>query len=198
MDNPPILIGVTGASGALYAKTLIEKLFPLYPGKILLSISEKGKGVLRRELHSDWDGGEADWLNITPQDRKRLRILPVEDTSAGPASGSYPLKAMVILPCSMRTLAAVSHGMADNLITRAADVTLKEGRPLVLCPRETPLHAIHLENMLTACRAGARIVPPVPAFYHDPQTVEDIVHFVVARVLDQLGFDLPDAPRWKA
>jgi 4-hydroxy-3-polyprenylbenzoate decarboxylase len=119
-----------------------------------------------------------------------------EDWMAPVASGSNPADAMVICPCSMGTLAAVAHGLADNLIERAADVMLKERRPLVLVPRETPFSVIHLENMLALARAGAAIVPPSPGFYDRPELVADLVDFVVARVLDQLAVPHRLGPRW--
>ena len=119
-----------------------------------------------------------------------------EDWYAPIASGSNPADAMAVCPCSMGTLGAIAGGLADNLIERAADVMLKERRPLVLVPRETPLSAIHLENMLKLARAGAVILPPAPGFYTRPQTVDDIVDFVVARVLDHLGVTHALVPRW--
>ena len=118
------------------------------------------------------------------------------DLGATIASGSFLTDAMVVAPCSMRTLAAIAHGLSDNLIQRAADVIIKERRRLVLLPREMPLSAIHLDNMLTLARLGVTIMPPVPAFYNHPATVDDIVDHIVARVLDQLGLDAGTARRW--
>jgi 4-hydroxy-3-polyprenylbenzoate decarboxylase len=125
-----------------------------------------------------------------------LRVFGREDWMAPVASGSNPADAMAVCPCSMGTLGAIAAGLADNLIERAADVMLKERRPLVLVPRETPLSAIHLENMLKLARAGAVILPPVPAFYTRPDSVGAIVDFVVARVLDQLGVANDLVARW--
>jgi 4-hydroxy-3-polyprenylbenzoate decarboxylase len=125
-----------------------------------------------------------------------LQVFGREDWFAPVASGSNPADAMVICPCSMGTLAAVAAGLADNLIARAADVMLKEGRPLVLVPRETPLSQIHLENMLRLARAGAVLLPANPGFYHRPQRVEDLVDFVTARILDQLGVAHTLMARW--
>ncbi len=119
-----------------------------------------------------------------------------EDLAAKPSSGSFLHDGMVILPCSMKTLSGIAHGYADNLVVRAADVTLKEGRKLILCPRETPLNAIHLENMLTLARLGVRIMPPMPAFYSRPQTIEDLVDHFVGRVLDHLGVEHDLVRRW--
>ena len=129
-------------------------------------------------------------------DTGRLHVFGREDWMAPVASGSNPADAMVVCPCSMGTLGAIAGGLADNLIERAADVMLKERRPLVLVPRETPLSAIHLENMLKLARAGAVILPPAPGFYDRPQTVAELVDFVVARVLDQLGVAHALGPRW--
>jgi len=119
------------------------------------------------------------------------------EQGAAISSGSFRTDGMIVVPCSMRTLAAIRYGMADNLICRAADVVLKEGRRLVLAPRETPLNTIHLENMLALSKMGVRIVPPMPAFYNRPETVEDIVDHCVTRILDQFGVDTPYAKRWQ-
>ena len=126
----------------------------------------------------------------------QLQVFGREDWMAPVASGSSPADAMVVCPCSMGTLAAIAQGLADNLIERAADVMLKERRPLILCPRETPLSTIHLENMLRLSRAGAVIVPPAPGFYTRPHSIDDLVDFVVARILDQLGVPNEVSPRW--
>ena len=129
-------------------------------------------------------------------DPDKLAVYGREEWFAPVASGSNPPDAMIVCPCSMGTLAAIAQGLADNLIERAADVVLKEGRKLVLVPRETPFSAIHLENMLRLSRAGAVILPPSPGFYHHPQSVQDIVDFVVARVLDQIGVPHALMQRW--
>jgi 4-hydroxy-3-polyprenylbenzoate decarboxylase len=121
-----------------------------------------------------------------------------DDFSAGIASGSFPTGGMVVAPCSMSTLGSIASGITTNLVTRAADVHLKERRPLILVPRETPLSLIHLENMLTVTRAGAIVLPAMPGWYHRPQSLDDLVQFVVARICDQLGVDMPRAPRWGA
>ena len=129
-------------------------------------------------------------------DPELLAVYGREEWFAPVASGSNPPDAMVVCPCSMGTLAAIAQGLADNLIERAADVVLKEGRKLVLVPRETPFSAIHLENMLRLSRAGAVILPPSPGFYHHPESVQDIVDFVVARVMDQVGVTHTLMQRW--
>ena len=199
MTENPILIGITGASGAIYARTLLETLAACYDGEVLVVVSGPGRRVLREELGVTLaQPGEErfGWLRLTAAQTEKIRLLPVEDMGAGPASGTFPLRAMAVVPCSMRTLAAISAGIADNLLTRAADVCIKEGRRLVLAPRETPLSAIHLENMLRLARLGVRIVPPMPAFYHGPQTVDDLARFVVQKIIEQMGLEFPNPVRW--
>ena len=199
MSEKPVLIGITGASGAIYARTLLETLAASCDGEILVVVSGPGRRVLREELGVTLaqPGQERfGWLGLPAAQTDKLRLLPVEDMGAGPASGTFPLRAMAVVPCSMRTLAAISAGLADNLLTRAADVCIKEGRRLVLAPRETPLSAIHLENMLRLARLGVRIVPPMPAFYQRPQTLDDLSRFVVQKIIEQMGLEFPNPVRW--
>ena len=194
-----LFVAITGASGAIYAKALLENLANHSQHEILVSASEAGIRVLRAELGANAtmeDGNFAQWLNLKPESPSSLQWLPANDISAAPASGSNPLDAMAVAPCSMRTLAAIAHGLADNLITRAADVCIKEGRRLVLVPREMPLSAIHLENMLQLARLGVRIVPPCPGFYCAPRTIDDLVRSVIQRVVEQMGLEFPDPLRW--
>lgn len=192
MQIERVMVGITGASGAIYAHRLLRTLAQR-PGEreILVVASKAGRRVVREELGSELPetpDAMPGWLGLSSAPTGvRWQFFPVEDIGAGPASGSYPLRAMALVPCSMRTLAAVAGGLADNLITRAADVCLKEGRRLVLAPRECPLNALHLENMLKLARLGVRIVPPMPGFYRGPQSVEDLVQFVVERLMDQMG-----------
>jgi len=190
MSKPRILIGITGASGAIYAQRVLERLARAGRHEILVVVSHAGRRLLAEELGADIGdapGEFASWLRIDRADADRLRLLPVEDIGAGPASGSFRLDAMAIVPCSMRTLAAVSSGLAGNLLTRAADVCIKENRRLVIVPRECPFSAIHLENMLRLARLGVRIVPPSPGFYRHPETLDDLVDFVVEKILGALG-----------
>ncbi|MBN1867210.1 UbiX family flavin prenyltransferase [Candidatus Sumerlaeota bacterium] len=202
MSGKRILVGIAGASGAIYAQRLLEFLATSTEvEEILVTISDAGRRVLAEELGVASEQQDlsdfASWLDLSPEAASRLRLLDVHDVGAGPASGTFPLDAVAIVPCSMRTLAAVAHGLADNLIARAADVAIKEGRRLVFCPRETPLSAIHLENMTRLARLGARIVAPSPAFYHHPKSVEDLVRFVVQKIVEQMGIGFPGGVRWQ-
>ncbi len=179
-----LIVAVTGASGAVYAKRLLEIL----SGTTLhldLIISRSAAVVIEKELGVHVDLTKPDLAPFVGD--KVYRYWHFEDISAPPASGTHRADAMVVIPCSMGTLASIANGIANNLIIRAADVCLKEQRPLLLVPRETPLSVIHLENMVKAARAGATIVPAMPAFYHSPDSVADLVDFVVARVLNLLG-----------
>lgn len=185
-------VALTGASGLPYGLRLIDCL--LAAGKqVWVLYSQAAQIVARQEmdltLPSRPEDAEA-WLAARyGAAAGQLRVFGREEWFAPVASGSGRASAMVVCPCSMGTLAAIAHGLSDNLIERAADVALKENRKLVLVPRETPLSALHLENMLKLARLGAVILPPAPGFYTRPQTVDDMVDFVVARILDQL--DVP-------
>jgi 4-hydroxy-3-polyprenylbenzoate decarboxylase len=190
----PLVVAITGASGAPYAVRLLEALLEA-EREIWLIVSSHGLRLLRTEL--DIDSVDALRQRVGARAWGRLvREYEDADRGAAPASGSARNAGMVICPCSMGTLSAVSVGASRSLVERAADVMLKERRPLVLVPRETPLSAIHLQNMLRLSRAGAVILPAAPGFYNRPQTVEDLVDFVVARVLDQLGVAHTLAKRW--
>ena len=195
-----ICLALTGASGMPYGLRLLDCL--LAAGcKVQLLYSQAAQVVARQEMAVDLPSrpseAKAALLARFPHaDPDKLAVYGREEWFAPVASGSNPPDAMIICPCSMGTLAAIAQGLADNLIERAADVVLKEGRKLVLVPRETPFSAIHLENMLRLSRVGAVILPPSPGFYHHPQTVADIVDFVVARVLDQIGVPHALMQRW--
>jgi len=179
-----LIVAITGASGSIYAKRLLE-ILSRTALRLDLIISGSAAVVIEKELGFHVDLTSPD---LTPFIGDRVcEYWHFEDISAPPASGTHPADAMVVIPCSMGTLAAIANGIASNLIVRAADVCLKEGRPLLLVPRETPLSVIHLENMVKAARAGASIVPAMPGFYHSPDSVGDLVDFVVARVLNLLG-----------
>ena len=195
-----ICLALTGASGMPYGLRLLECL--LNAGcKVQLLYSQAAQVVARQEMDFELPSRPADARAALLQrfvavDPENLAVFGREEWFAPVASGSNPADAMVVCPCSMGTLAAIAQGLADNLIERAADVMLKESRKLVLVPRETPFSAIHLENMLRLSRAGAIILPPRPGFYQHPKTVEDIVDFVVARILDQLAIPHQLMQRW--
>ena len=181
-----IIVGISGASGAIYGVRLLQALRTL-------------PGIETHAVISD-----AGWLNITHElglERTHAPALAdvvhsIDHIGASIASGSFRASGMVVAPCSMRTLAAIAHGLSDNLLTRAADVMLKERRRLILLARETPLHLVHLRNMTTVTEMGAIVCPPVPAFYQKPQTVDDIVQHSIARVLDLLGLEQTLAAPW--
>ncbi|RKP57057.1 UbiX family flavin prenyltransferase [Cohnella endophytica] len=191
------VVGITGASGAIYGVTLCRQL--LAAGyHVHLVVTDAGWRVLKEEL--GWDASRRlDCLNeqfeYAPEE-KRMTYHPLNDIGASIASGSFRCEGMTIVPCSMGTLSAIAAGASTNLLTRAADVMLKEGRPLLIVPRETPLHAIHLENMLKLARLGVRIIPAMPAFYNGPQSIEDIVNFLVGKVMDSMGIDNHIYKRW--
>jgi 4-hydroxy-3-polyprenylbenzoate decarboxylase len=186
---------MTGASGAPYAVALLRTL--CRAGRTVhLSISPSGAQVLREELGIAVNPGRFDPDAFGPLEGGRVVYHHHQDFSAGIASGSFPTAGMVVAPCSMSTLAAVAHGITTNLITRAADVHLKERRRLILVPRETPLSLVHLENMLGVTRAGAIVLPAMPGWYHRPQSLDDLIAFVVARICDQLGVETALMPRW--
>jgi len=193
-DELPIVMAITGASGAPYAVRLLEQML-LAERPVWLIVSSHGLRLLRTELDIDsidslrTKVGASAWRNL-------VKVYDDADRGAAPASGSARNAGMVICPCSMGTLSAVSIGASRSLVERAADVMLKERRPLVLVPRETPLSAIHLQNMLRLSRAGAVILPAAPGFYNKPQTVQELVDFIVARVLDQLGVEHTLLKRW--
>ena len=200
--SPTICLALTGASGMPYGLRLLECL--LAAGcRVQLLYSQAAQIVARQELAFELPSRPADaharLLERFPTvDGEKLQVFGREEWFAPVASGSNPPDAMVVCPCSMGTLAAIAQGLSDNLIERAADVVLKEGRKLVLVPRETPFSVIHLENMLRLARAGTVILPPSPGFYQHPQSVDEIVDFVVARILDQLRIPHTLQQRWGA
>ncbi|MEX2152777.1 MAG: flavin prenyltransferase UbiX [Gemmatimonadaceae bacterium] len=190
----PIVVAITGASGAPYAVRLLDQLLAA-DRPVWLIVSSHGLRLLRTEL--DLDSVDALRKHVGVDAWRRLvTVYDDADRGAAPASGSARNAGMVICPCSMGTLSAISVGASRSLVERSADVMLKERRPLVLVPRETPLSAIHLQNMLRLSRAGAVILPAAPGFYSRPQTVQELVDFIVARVLDQLGVEHALVRRW--
>jgi 4-hydroxy-3-polyprenylbenzoate decarboxylase len=182
-----LIVGMTGATGAVFGVRLLRNLAELPDVETHLVLSRWARTTI--ELETGLTVAEVSALaDVTHRP---------EDQGAAISSGSFRTDGMVIVPCSMKTLAGIRAGYADGLVGRAADVVLKERRRLVLVPRETPLSEIHLENMLRLARMGVQLVPPMPAFYNHPQSVEDIVDHVVARVLDQFELPAPAARRWE-
>lgn len=182
-----IIVAISGASGAVYGARLLQVLRGLPGIETHLVVSDAGWRNLQHELGMERPAAQA----------LAHQVHDVNNVGAAIASGSFQCHAMVVAPCSMRTLAAIAHGLADNLLTRAADVMLKERRRLVLMVRETPLHLAHLRNMVAVTEMGGIVCPPLPAFYLRPQTVEDVVNHSVARVLDLIDVDHQLAPRWE-
>ena len=192
-------VAITGASGSVYGIRLLECL--LERGhKVFLCITREGGMVLQEELGLAWAGAPNE---IEPRVRDYFRaqkgtlsLFHEEDFLAPMASGSVPVDAMVIAPCSMKTVSGIAAGASGNLVERAADVTLKERRPLIVVPRETPLNSFHLRNLLTLAQAGVHILPAMPAFYNHPKSIEDMVNFIVGRVLDALKLEHKLYRRW--
>ena len=189
----PITFGITGASGAPYAVRLL-RAFCETATPVRLIVSGYGLRLLAEETGIRG----IDELKAATGDWSRVEMYDSLDRGATPASGSAPSRGMVVCPCSMGTLASIAAGTSRNLVERAADVALKERRPLVLVPRETPLSLIHLENMTRLTRAGATILPAAPGFYHQPRSIDDLVDFVVARILDHLEVEHAVGRRWKS
>lgn len=184
-----VVVGVTGASGAPVAVRIVERLAEMAEIETHLVISPAARRTIP---HEAGDGAQ--------ERMKRLANVhhPPGDIGAPIASGSLPTAGMIVAPCSMRTLGAIAHGIADNLIVRAADVHLKERRRLVLVTRETPLHLGHLRNMCAVTEMGAIVMPPVPAFYHRPQSLDEVIDQIAARAIDLLGLPFgPLAPQWQ-
>ena len=187
MDEPRrIIVAISGASGAVYGARLLQVLQGTPGVQTHLVVSDAGWRNLQHELDMDRASVEA----------LAHQVHDVRNVGAAIASGSFQCHGMVVAPCSMRTLAAIAHGLADNLLTRAADVALKERRRLVLMVRESPLHLTHLRNMLTVTEMGAICCPPLPAFYQHPRSVQDVVDASVARVLDLIDVPHTLATRW--
>lgn len=181
-----IVVGISGATGAIYAIKLLEVLKQKKEAEVHLIISNFGKENIKLETDSslEYVYSLAD------------HVYKNEDLAAQISSGSFKIDACVVLPCSMKTLSSIANGYSDSLISRSADVAIKEGRKLIICPRESPLNAIHLENMLKLSRIGVSIIPPMPAFYNKPSTIDDIIGHHIMKVIDRLGLEYEDAKRW--
>lgn len=194
-----LTLGVTGASGAPYTLELLKQLVAANI-QVYLLFSSAAKIVFKTEVELDVPGNPekasqffTELFNAQPE---QIVVVSNHDWFSPPASGSAAPKQMVVLPCSTGTLSAIAHGTSDNLLERAADVVIKERGQLILVPRETPFSAIHLDNMSKLAHIGVTIMPAAPGFYHQPQSVEDLVKFMVARVLDHLKIEQDIVPRW--
>jgi 4-hydroxy-3-polyprenylbenzoate decarboxylase len=196
-NSKTITVGVTGASGALLAHKMLV-LLDADPRvvKIHLVITETGQRLLSEELAVPAGPSATFVSRLIGHASSKIDMLPNKDVGASIASGSYPVDAMVVVPCSVGTLAKIAAGTCDDLVARAADVMLKEGRKLILCVRDTPFSRIHLKNMLRAQQAGAVIMPAIPAFYHAPKTIDDLVTQYVCRVLAQMDLSQNEMFRW--
>lgn len=203
------VIGITGATGAIYGIRLIEE-FVHRDYQIYLTITLAGIEVVEKELGiclKEDDPNQvkekllAYLLSRNNFSRKeladKLHYLPINQIGAVIASGSFLTEGMAIVPCSMSTLAGIAHGRSMNLLERVADVMIKEGRPLLVAPREMPLSSIHLENMLSLSKLGVMVVPPMPGFYHQPQSIDDLIDFVIGKILDRLGISHQLYARWQ-
>lgn len=181
-----VTIGITGASGAVYGWRMLQ-LLSRQDVEIHCVVSDSGWDVLKHEC------------NITAEDIRKVchTLYDNRNLAAAIASGSFKMDGMVIVPCTMHSIGAIANGISYNLLLRAADVMLKEGRKLVIVPRETPLNAIHLANMLKLAQMGVKIVPASPGFYHQPQTLEELVDMMVGRICDQIDIDLQAFRRWQ-
>ena len=202
-SSPPWLIALTGASGTVYGLELIKKLLLETNECIELIVSDSALRVLREENNISLSSNFRTETLLTNLELEsnfsaRLEIVPNADIGARSASGSYQTKGMVVVPCSMNSLGAMASGLCSNLILRCAEVTLKEGRKLIIVPRETPLSPIALENMLKLSRLGVSVLPAMPGFYHQPTTIEQIIDFVVVKILDQMGIYKNSEVRWKS
>ena len=196
-EGKVITVGVTGASGAILAQTMLCLLeADTRVARVHLVVTDAGQRLLATELGIAAQDAKRLPALVTGAETKKIEYVPNKDIGAAIASGSYAVDAMLVIPCSVGTLAAIACGTSDDLLARAADVCLKESRRLVLCVRETPLNRIHLENMLRAQAAGAVIMPVIPSFYHGPKTIEDLVMQYVYRVLAQIGLEQEKQYRW--
>jgi len=193
-----VTVGVTGASGAIFAQEMLSLLEEdARVSRVHLVASETGQRLFAEELQIS--SGDLKQLpsRLLGRNSNKIETISNKDVGASIASGSYDVDSMIVVPCTMGALAAIANGMSDDLVGRAADVMLKEGRKLVLCVRDTPFSRIHLENMLKAQQAGAVIMPIVPAFYHLPKTIDDVVTQYVCRVLAQVGLPQEKMYRWQ-
>lgn len=195
MTRRAFMVGLCGGSGMAYGLRLVEALLGA-GSKVHVAATPAALRVLRHECGLDVGPAPQDLARLWPQPAGELCVHAPDAVEAAPSSGSAGIEAVILCPCSMGTLARVAHGFSSNLIERAADVALKERRPLIVVPRETPLSAIHLRNLLLLAEAGATVLPAMPGFYHRPQSVQELVDFVVARILERLQIGSPLIRRW--
>lgn len=188
ISPPPVIVGITGASGSVMAATTVDRLLSMGV-PVVVTASAAARLVWREEMEESFGAALERWT-----DGGRFDYYSFGELNAPIASGTFPTRGMAIVPCSMATAAAIAHGLADNLLRRAADVCIKERRPMVIVPREAPLSAIHLDNLASLAHVGVTVLPPNPPFYLKPATVDDTVSFTVERTLVALGVssDLPD------
>ena len=177
----PVVVGISGASGSILAKRTVEMLINK-DIPVIMTCTAAARMVWQEEMDETFNAALARWSEFPD-----FKYYPIGDLKAPIASGTMPTSGMIITPCSVGTLAAIANGLSSNLLQRSADVCIKEKRKLILVPRETPLSSIHLENMLRVSNLGVAILPPVPAFYLKPRSVEDIVEYIVAKTIDSLG-----------
>ena len=195
-NTKKIVVAICGASGSIYATQLLKALLA-QPVQVHLIVSKTGFQVMEHELGLTPETlPEFVYQKEICHQEASLEMFDVNSFFAPAASGSFPHDGLVVAPCSMKTLSAIASGLADNLILRCADVCLKEKRKLILVPRETPLNTIHLNNMLTVATAGAVLLPAMPSFYSEPETIEDLANTVIARVMDHLEIDHDLMKRW--
>jgi 4-hydroxy-3-polyprenylbenzoate decarboxylase len=196
-NHKTITVGVTGASGALLAQKMLALLeADSRVARIHLVITETGQRIFSEELDIPASAPSQFLSRLLGHSPAKIELLPSKDVGASIASGSYAVDSMVVIPCSVGTLAKIAAGTCDDLIARSADVMLKEGRKLVLCIRDTPFSRIHLENMLRAQQAGAVVMPAIPAYYHAPKTIDDLVSQYICRVLAQMDLPQSEMFRW--
>jgi len=194
------VLGISGASGAAYGICLLNFLLR-EQYTVYLTLTQEARLIMNEETDLDWgtsfDKTQSILKRRYAEAGPRLIYCDEGDMTAPISSGSHRVNGMIIAPCSMKTVAAIAHGMSSNLVERAADVALKERRPLILVPRETPLHTIHLKNLLTLSEMGATLIPAMPAFYNHPRTLDDMINFIAGRVLDALKIDHQIYTRWE-
>ena len=192
-----LIVGITGASAGVYGVRLLQVLTKQADIEVHLTISSSGARALSEELQLEVDLDDFKLESLIGVSSPRVIYHHESDIAAPIASGSFRTEGMVVVPCSMGSLASIAGGMSRNLIQRAADVCIKENRKLVVVPRETPLSPIHLENMLKLSRLGVCVLPAMPGFYHYPKDMDDLLNFVVTKILDQFGIDTGLIQRWK-